>query len=638
MKIYPFAPIVSNFQRFPLTAAREDKSVSTSSSLIIPERASSPGVGEGCGQQNLRLILLRQIPEDETLRCQWNALLDRTLDPQVFYTYEWSLAVQRAYADSLNPFVVLGYDEQDTLCGVAALATNSTEDQISFLCATTADYCEFLSLPNYGRAFAVAVIAEVKRQGIGRMAFANIPANSDTLTHIRQATRQLHCWCFARVGYVCAHISLGRLERNREGKAVAPGLKRVRRFVNAMSREAPVRFEHHRSWDEMNPILPQFVQAHVARFLETGRISNIAENRRRVFLAELAGLLSRKHWMVLSRMRAGERTVAWHYGFQFHGSWFWYQPTFDGSFEKFWPGFCLLSHVIQEALANPKMMTVDLGLGPEAYKAKFANGSRETFYVTLHSSFLDHLRTVFRYRIAEAVRTYPPIERLVDKLRKNARAFRSRLRHDGFQQTLAETIRRAVKLIWRRDEIFFYELTGVRPAAETPSYPPSRIDLNLLARAAMQYCDDEETLTYLLRCAKRLRAKEYTGFAFVNEDGQPVHFTWVGPFTGFHCAELDTRLECPSPGAAMLFDSWTPRSQRGRGHYGLALRLVAACMQQSGKQPWVFTASSNASSVRGLQKLGIPRRFSIVRGKVLWWQWLRRHETESAIHAERLVA
>ncbi len=95
--------------------------------------------------QKLRLVVLRQIPEDPHLRQQWNALVDQVDQPQVFYTYEWALAVQRAYSATLRPLLFLAYDEQASLSGVAALATTPAGDEASFLRATTGDYCDFLS-------------------------------------------------------------------------------------------------------------------------------------------------------------------------------------------------------------------------------------------------------------------------------------------------------------------------------------------------------------------------------------------------------------------------------------------------------------------------------------------------------------
>jgi hypothetical protein len=364
--------------------------------------------------RTLRLALLNEIPEDASLRQQWNALVMRVDRPQVFYTYEWALAVQRAYRATLHPMLFLAYDEEESLCGVAALATDAEGSRVSFLCATTGDYCDFLSLPEHKTAFVQGVLAELRKQEFDDTTLTNLPADSDTVAALPCASTQNGYHCFARTAYVCAQVALSKLERRPgENKPVLPGKKMVRRSLSAMGREAPVRLDQARSWDAIEPILPQFMQAHVARFLATGRISNMARPERRVFLTELARLLSGPGWLTLTRMMSGERVIAWNYGFQFQGAWFWYQPTFDSELEKYSPGFCLLAKLIEEAAENPALNTVDLGLGAEEYKERFANQSRETLYVTLRTSGVQHAREILRYRAAEIIKLSPRLEAAV---------------------------------------------------------------------------------------------------------------------------------------------------------------------------------------------------------------------------------
>ena len=569
----------------------------------------------------MRLVLLREIPEDENLRRQWDSLVERVEQAQVFYTYEWALAVWRTYSATLRPLLFLGYDEQESLCGVAALAADSSGRQASFLCATTADYCDFLSLPERKDAFVDAVFAELRRQGIGSTAFANLPAESSTLEAMRRAARQQRYFCFARPGYVCAQVSLNLLERRKEGKLVAPGGKRLRRLVNAMAPTAPVRFDHARSWEALQPLLPEFLQAHVARFLEIGRMSNLAHPKRQDFLTELARLLSERGWLTLSRLIAGEKTVAWHYGFQFRDTWFWYQPTFDGTLERYWPGFCLLTHAIQEALENPAMKTVDLGLGSEAYKAKFANASRETLYVTLHNSLPRHFGSVVRDRAAAAVRAHPATENLTETLRELVQLLGERFRREGAWKALAWNAGQLFRRFWTRDEIYFFE--GKNRGASSPISSRMQlrpVDLFQLATGASRYIDDAATLAYLLRSARRLREKKAEGFVLVDTSGTPLHFAWVAEFAGFFLSELNARLETPSPDAALLFDCWTPEAERGRGHYSRAIGLIAEKVLGARKQPWIFSAANDTDSVRGIESAGFQWRYSLVRQKVLNWQ------------------
>ena len=171
-----------------------------------------------------------------------------------------------------------------------------------------------------------------------------------------------------------------------------------------------MRLDHARSWEAISPILPHFVEAHVARFRATGRVSNLAKPERQAFLEHLAKLLSEVGWIALTRMMSGEKTFAWNYGFQFHGSWFWYQPTFDSDLERYSPGFCLLAKLIEEAAENPAFRLVDLGLGAEEYKERFANQSRETLYVTLRASVVRHVGGIVRYRALEVLKTFPKLD------------------------------------------------------------------------------------------------------------------------------------------------------------------------------------------------------------------------------------
>jgi len=184
----------------------------------------------------------------------------------------------------------------------------------------------------------------------------------------------------------------------------------VRRSLKAMGQESPVRLVHARSWDEARLILAEFVQAHVSRFQATGRTSNLARPERRIFLEELTKLLSGPGWFVLTRMMAGDKTLAWNYGFQFDSAWFWYQPTFDTDLERYSPGFCLLTKIIEEAADSPSFRMVDLGLGAEEYKERFANQSRKTLYVTLKTSMAKHVKEIVRYRTAEIIKTSPRLE------------------------------------------------------------------------------------------------------------------------------------------------------------------------------------------------------------------------------------
>jgi CelD/BcsL family acetyltransferase involved in cellulose biosynthesis len=364
---------------------------------------------------SLRIVLYRRIPEDPNLWRQWNELALRMERPEVFYTCEWALAVQSAYQESLKPLLFLGYEGED-LIGVGSLATNAAEEVVTFLAATTADYCEFLTAPQQRAEFVDAVFAELGKTKSRFLALANLPEASATPVAIRAAARKHGLHAYMRPAYLCAQVELGSGEQRQELKAALGGKKKLRRYLRAMEREGPVTFVHLRSQVEIQQALPGFADAHVARFQHTHRISSLSTPERRFFLQELARRFSDTGIVTMSLLMIGDRPVAWNYGFQFHGSWFWYQPTFDSRQEENSPGHCLLSKIVVEACDMEGMKTVDLGLGAEGYKERFGNSSGQTLYVTVTKSWSRHLREIVRYRAASVLKRSPKVESAVRRV------------------------------------------------------------------------------------------------------------------------------------------------------------------------------------------------------------------------------
>lgn len=360
----------------------------------------------------MRLVFHTGIPEDPELHRQWNALTLQTERPQVFYTYEWALAVQVAYRVSLKPLLVLGYEGND-LVGVASLATDPAEKNATFLAANTADYCDFLTLPQQRGEFVDAVFAEMQKRNAASMTLANLPADSATAEAMRRKATKRGLHLFIRPAYLCSQVELGAGDRRQDLKAGLAGKKKIRRYLREMERAGPVTFVHLQASEEIQAALPAFADAHVARFLATGRVSSLASPERRLFLQELAKRFDGSGVVTLSMLKIQDRPVAWNYGFQFHGSWFWYQPTFDSSQAENSPGQCLLSRIVIDACDMDAMEVVDLGLGAEGYKERFGNSTRQTLHVTLTRSWPRHLREIVKYRVASALKKSPRVDSAV---------------------------------------------------------------------------------------------------------------------------------------------------------------------------------------------------------------------------------
>jgi CelD/BcsL family acetyltransferase involved in cellulose biosynthesis len=369
----------------------------------------------------MRIVLLRKIPDESSLQRHWNDLVLRMERPEVFYTCEWALAVQSTYQASVKPLLFLGYDGDD-LVGVACLGLGPDQRNASFLAGTTADYCEFLSHPQRRAEFVQAVFVELRQLGVGSLVLPSLPAESATPAALRSAGEKYRFHLYIRPEFSCPHVELGSAERRQELRTTVLGKRQLRRRMKAMELEGVVTSLCLRTWPQIQAALPGFIDAHVARYQAMQRTSIFAAPERRLFIEELARRFSGTGIVTMSMLMIGDRPVAWNYGFQFHGIWSLYQPTFDIRCEDYSPGYCLTAKIVAEACETDALRLVDLGLGTEAYKEWFANSARQTLHATLSASPLRHWRAMARYRIATEVKRFPELEAAIRNARSRLRA------------------------------------------------------------------------------------------------------------------------------------------------------------------------------------------------------------------------
>ena len=565
--------------------------------------------------ESLQVTVLREIPEDIQSATSWNDLAMRMERPEVFYTHQWALAASHAFAETLQPLVCLVYDS-NRLCGVAPLAaTREVPHHAFFLTASTADYCDVLSEPNTRKVVLAAIFDEIGKLGVQDITLANVPSDSATLRELPGIARSRHFHMYDRAAYDCGLVLLGSSEERKTLLESVKSKDREKRGLKKLTQLGAVRLAHG-TIEQVEPDLASIFSAHISRFLATQRISPFVRRERRAFLTELSHLLSQAGWLKISRLEIDGRPVAWNYGFRFYDSWFWYLPTFETQFEDASPGSCLLRLLVGEACSDPSVKRLDLGLGDEQYKVRFANAVRPTRHVQLSTGTLRHWQTVSRHQLAAGIKRFRGIDRAIRKTRDLSRDLKNRIRATGAVSTGAHMIRRASKYLVSNDEVLLFDAPPMEPQHHQ-IFSLAPLDWKLLADAAIDYAEDSQTLQYLMRCASRLRSGEASGHVLRSPDSDVLHFLWITQYDGFYLSEIDYQLAPTDANADTIFDCWTPVRHRGHGYYTAAIRLAAEGLQRQQKQVWIFCAATNESSVRGILKAGFIYRFSLVRRKTL---------------------
>jgi CelD/BcsL family acetyltransferase involved in cellulose biosynthesis len=582
----------------------------------------------------LRIELHRSVPDELGLREAWNTLVDRMERPEVFYTYEWARAVVHAYADSLRPWLLLVHEGTELL-GVAALAIDLT-GRARFLCGTTADYCDLVSDPKDRSMLVEVALTGLCKAGIHDIVLANLPEDSETVASLPRLARTHGYHMGSRLAYACARVNLGSYEQRSKLAGDLKKKKSYRYNMNALARQGSVGLSHLTTWAEVEPVLPEFYLAHVARFLATHRISNLARTERRKFLTELGRLLSQSGWLAVSRMNVGERAIAWNYGFRFKGSWFYYQPTFESNLAQYSPGVCLLSGIIAQACESPELQIVDLGLGAEGYKERFADGVRKTLYVTLSSSPVQHLHEVTRYRVAELVKRSP---RLESYLRNAIARFSAvRLARSKPENKPTPVGRSVLTVASAREQKVFYE--RVQEAAHVSVKHSGvllvPIDLQILGKATIACEGDDRAEHYLLRAAQRLSSSKAEGYALIDINGNPIEFYWVAAFDGLYSEELQTMLSAPGSQAALIYDCFSMESAAPPAkpvHKGFA--ALADRVTEKGSVLWATVAAGDLYWDSVVQDAGFVLRYSLVSSRTLAGRRIRKITGSLSVHVDR---
>ena len=245
-----------------------------------------------------------------------------------------------------------------------------------------------------------------------------------------------------------------------------------------------------------------------------------------------------------------------------------------------------------------------------------------------------------RQTLTRTANRFPEVGNKLREARASYQVAANRIRETGVIATARYSIQRAIRPLASQDEVLLFEAPDLQlPDLQLPDLQqPENQAVQLLpltrehlVEASISNAGDSHTLRYLMRCANRLTKPDASGFLLQDEAGRPIHFLWITAYDGFSLVEIGHNIEPSSPAASMIFDCWTPTSDRGRGHYATAIRRAAMNLRHENRTAWIFSGASNLSSLRGIVKAGFNYRYSLVRRRRFGRATVTRHDTTAAI-------
>jgi len=333
--------------------------------------------------------VFRTLAELQELADSWNDLLERSLNDNVFLTWEWISTWASIYLSGDELFVVAVFDggspvaiapfwlQRSQTAGVFPVrvlrflgSSGVCSDHLDVI-VQKKGYAQWLD------RIWDQLFGELRSQW-DRLEYADAPCDSKSLARFyRLADEDDRCLDrrIARTE-VCPYMPLP--DRPEE---LLIGLSRTRRYTinhssKRLSELGELRVLACEHPDQVSEALDRLKDLNTRSWKERGQPGSFSTNEFTMFHSRMAQIALQRRWLLLCSLWAGDHYLGGFYGFAYHGVLYFYIMSVEKSDEKrVNTGDVLLSHCMEEGI-RLRCRTFDFLRGDEPYKYRWTDGDR----------------------------------------------------------------------------------------------------------------------------------------------------------------------------------------------------------------------------------------------------------------------
>lgn len=313
---------------------------------------------------SMRVHLLHDYADPAVRRLDWRHLLAGGDTDTVFQTWEWQQAWWDVFGRGQLLLVLAEQDGQIVAC--APLFCDG--GMVFFVGSGGSDYLDFVGDVSRPDVLpAMLAVAQAQASGFVGFRFYHVPDRAQTGRLLQHAALTLGMVCYDE-----GELAAPALALTPAALRQASSKKSLVRHEQYFRRTGQLTVQHFSVGDAIRPQLELFFDQHVARWAATGYPSLFTDPRQRRFYVRLTEGAGAAGWLRFTRLDWNAQPIAFHFGFCYRGSYLWYKPSFDIALARHSPGEVLIRQLLLAAGAEGAH-TLDLGLGDEPFKARFAD-------------------------------------------------------------------------------------------------------------------------------------------------------------------------------------------------------------------------------------------------------------------------
>jgi CelD/BcsL family acetyltransferase involved in cellulose biosynthesis len=302
----------------------------------------------------IRVEWVEAEPWPSALEAGWNGLLERCPEATIFLSPEWAGAWGRHSGERLR---LLGAWRGERLVGLAPMAERVERRfgvpmrMLAFAGDPLADRHGLLFDPEEAAAATRAMAEALARasRAVGALVLSEIATGTATEEALESAAAAQR---IPRTERTTSRAPIVRLDRPWDEVARSFSKSLRIRLDRARKRQAEAGGLHFRRWqpkaEEVDALVARF-RAIEEKSWKGDRGVGIFAPARVAFFRDVAARFARREWLDVATLSAGDRLVAYRFGFRFRGVFLDYNLAHDPEDDRLSPGRTLLDDIVRDS-------------------------------------------------------------------------------------------------------------------------------------------------------------------------------------------------------------------------------------------------------------------------------------------------
>ncbi|MCJ7424825.1 GNAT family N-acetyltransferase [Candidatus Bathyarchaeota archaeon] len=332
----------------------------------------------------LRIKELNEYDQFAELREQWNDVLSKSKDNEVFLTWEWLSTWWRHYGKERELTILLAEDGEK-IVGIAPLMRSIYNlfglklRKIQFIGAEHTDYRNFI-LTAKGSECSKLFIKYLSKLSWDCLEFGDIPETAESVAILRTMLGKTHMQNEMVVSN-CFYIPLC-VSWDVFLKARSESMRRnLRRRLRRLEEKHKVTLSRQDDIDSVQQGVEAFVDLHQREWSSKGFEGSFGVDPEfRHFILDVSKCFAEKKWLNLSFLTVDDVPISGGLNFEYNNIFYLYHCGYDPEYYRFGVGNLLISRLIQDSIQKG-MAKFDFLAGTESYKRSWASLSRKNLEV-----------------------------------------------------------------------------------------------------------------------------------------------------------------------------------------------------------------------------------------------------------------